>query len=92
MSTHTHGPWKLLEDEYSGELHYMVVDSLGATLFDSVNRSPAAPKSTERADLMLAAAATELLAIAQAAVVNLPEGHQKQAWLSVIAKATGGAA
>jgi hypothetical protein len=40
----------------------------------------------------LMAAAPDLLAIAQAAASHLPEGHQKQGWLAVIANATGGAA
>ena len=39
----------------------MVVDANDAPLFDSVNRSPAADKLTEQNDLVLAAAAPDLL-------------------------------
>ena len=58
---HTPGPWELLDDNYSGEHHFMVVDRDRASIFDSVNRSPAATERAEKFDMQLAAAAPELL-------------------------------
>lgn len=90
---HTPGPWRSLSDNYSGESHRMVVDSNGASLFDSVNRSPAADDSTEHADLVLAAAAPELLE-ALRAVVRVADRATVEfdAARAAIAKATGDAA
>ena len=63
MSAHTPGPWACLDDKSMGnEHHYQVVNSDGAPLFDSINRSPAADDATERADMVMAAAATEMFA------------------------------
>lgn len=99
-TTHTPGPWRILPDNYSGETHWMVVDSNGAPLFDSVNRSPAADDATEQSDLILAAAAPDLLAELQNIANANPSTwdaetrDQFQLWAqnrarSAIAKATG---
>lgn len=82
-----------MPDNYSGELHRMVVDSHGAPLFDSVNRSPAADDSTEHADLILAAAAPELLEALEGVLrVADRKTDEFDAARAAIAKATGGAA
>jgi hypothetical protein len=90
MIKRTPGPWKSMPDNYSGEMHRMVVNLQGAPLFDSVNRSPAADDSTEHGDLMLAAAAPELLE-ALLEVVRISD-RKHDAWdaaHAAIAKATG---
>ena len=92
MSKHTPGPWKSMPDNYSGEMHRMVVNSQGVPLFDSVNRSPAADDSKEHADLVLAAAAPELLEALEGVLrVADRKTDEFDAARAAIAKATGGA-
>lgn len=87
---YTTGPWKSFPDNYSGEEHRMVVDSRGVPLFDSINRSPAADDSTEHGDLMLAAAAPELLEALQSVLrVADRKTDEFDAARLAIAKATG---
>jgi len=98
MARFINSPWRLMEERYSGELHYMVVDHEGKALFDSVNRSPSASAVYEKNDMALAAAAPELLD----ALLALRSRHQiddpHHAHLcdfckladAAIAKATGG--
>ena len=68
---HTPGPWRVMEDQGCGELHYMVIDGTGAPLFDTVNRSPAADSKCELRDIQLAASAPNLLKALLAAKVIL---------------------
>lgn len=68
---HTPGQWRCLEDRYSGELHYMVVGADGCVLFDSINRGPLPDDAArERADMLMAARAPDLLEALQPFVAH----------------------